>query len=435
MSNSADARIAASRLLKSCATPPASWPTASSRCERRSASCSSASRASFVHASVTSLISPSRPSTADRVADVERREAQAGVADRTVGVAQPQRRLADLLGLETRQARPVRVGRAPVVGVDERREPTRRRERVERMTEEVGAVQHLATAGRGIEQHDDVGRVAQDRAEPLFRRAQLGLDDALLLERAVERLVLDAEVLHRVVAARDRDRRQRSRARSAASRRGARAPATRCRRGRPPAVPPARGGSRRCPPNETGWFQRVSPGTAAALPSTNRGGVARRRRARTAPRPTRCGSVTSRYTAACPCAASAAKPSSEPRRSDRAATSVDDALGTSAAPAFVSRCVSPTRAAIARRAAGERDERDAGERRVRLHVGPEHGDEPLRIEPARRDHTVGGREHLVDRRHQVLHAEQRLGRGPVDAAPVEATRRRCARPRTTRPSR
>ena len=97
MSSSADASTVASRLLKSWATPPASCPTASSRCERSSASCSSACWFVDLTLSVTSLARPSHLPRLALVDVTERREPQAQVAHPAIAVAQPQRRFADLI--------------------------------------------------------------------------------------------------------------------------------------------------------------------------------------------------------------------------------------------------------------------------------------------------------------------------------------------------
>ena len=73
----------------------------------------------------------------------------------------------------------------------------------------------------------------------------------------------------------------------------------------------------------------------------------------------------------------------------------------------------------ARRAAGSGDERHAGERRARVDVGSEHGGKPSRVEAARRDDPIRGGEDLVDGRGEVLHAEERLRRRPVDPLAIE----------------
>ena len=105
---------------------------------------------------------------------------------------------------------PERVGIGPIVVEHDRVQAARRGQDLERVAEEVGAVEHLTRAVIEVEQHDDVGRVPHDRAEPFLGRAQLGRDDALLFERLVEEAVLVAEVANgRAVAGHDDSRRER----------------------------------------------------------------------------------------------------------------------------------------------------------------------------------------------------------------------------------
>ena len=139
------------------------------------------------------------------VSDVERRKAEADVTIRAVSVIQPQGGLADLLRFEITHACPVRIGLVPIVDVDEGVQTVGSGHVLERRAEEIASVQHLTTSVAAVEQDDDVGRAPQDRSEPLLRRAQLGLDDELLLERLVEETVLVAEMPDRVITAREHE--------------------------------------------------------------------------------------------------------------------------------------------------------------------------------------------------------------------------------------
>src|SRR5579862_8838395 len=90
------------------------------------------------------------------------------------------------------------------------------------------------------------------------------------------------------------------------------------------------------------------------------------------------GSVTSRNTAARPCAASAANPNSNACARGRVDTSAEDALDER-----VTRVDQQVRVADARgdpRGTTRRDQRHARQRRTGAHVGSEHGPEPPRVE-------------------------------------------------------
>ena len=112
----------------------------------------------------------------------------------SVRVAHTERAFADVLGFEVAHAGPERVGVGSIVVVNHRVQAARHRQDLERVTEEVGAVEHLARAVVEVEQHDDVGRVAHDRPEPFFGCSQLRRDHPLLLESLVEETVLVAEM-------------------------------------------------------------------------------------------------------------------------------------------------------------------------------------------------------------------------------------------------
>ncbi len=90
------------------------------------------------------------------VAGAERREPEARMTDVSVRVVHAKRALADLLRLEVAHARPERVGVGSIILVHDRVQAIGSGDGIDRVTEEVGPVQHLARAVVEVDQHDDV---------------------------------------------------------------------------------------------------------------------------------------------------------------------------------------------------------------------------------------------------------------------------------------
>ena len=350
-----------------------------------------------------------------RVDRAERREAQSRVPLLARAVAQPQRRFAHAVVVQLGEALPERLRGHVIVGVHERCEAARRRNRLERVAEQIGAVEHLAAAVSRVEEEDHVGCASQDRAEATLPRAQLGFDRQLTFERVVERAVLDIEVPHGGVAPDDRhrdgdgDRREQEpdqeheeRQRQTDHRVGRRSGPDQQR------IAAARERHRLAPARQSGRRQDVAEHDAIRAVDERERHAARLRRHRHFEVD---GALVVRDQRG---EAELVGPPF-PSRTDKRRRSRADERGT-----WVTQQVRVTDArGHARAGTRVRDERHARERRTAAHVGSEHLHEPPRVEIARRDDAVGGREHLVDGSAQALHAQERIGRGTVHPAAIE----------------
>ena len=353
------------------------------------------------------------------VADVERRKTEANVTIRAVPVTQPQGGLADLLRLQITHARPVRIGFVSILEVDEGVQTVGRGHVLERGAEEVGSVEHLTASVAAVEQDDDIGRAPQDRSEALLRRAARPRRRELLLEGLVEKAVLIAEMPDRGITAREHEAGgQRERGQGATheeneiGERHAQQSRRRTLRADEKSETAPTERHRLIPRDQTGERSgatehdpRVRARGDQRVGTTGRRGRGERDLEidrRVSVRGAGGEPEIERRSTLPECQERRAR-----GRTECGAPAVDQEMGITdpgndAWPAGVTS-----------------DERHAGQRLAQSDVPTEHGREPMRVGTARRDDPVRRGEDLIDRRHEVLYAEERFARRPIDSLPVQ----------------
>ena len=350
-----------------------------------------------------------------------------------LGVAHPQRGLEDLIALQLAQPVELGPGVGAVVGMYELEQPLRRVQLADAMSEEYLAVEDLAVPFLDVQERDRIGRIAEHRLEARLRGPELGLDPALLVDRGVEGAVLGLQHIDREVATDDRPRDQRCHeGQQQSGDEGHR------RQPRPAERGSAAGAGDEqlellaaehhtvVPPRESGRRADVAQHDRARAGGHGRGG---RRGARCGAGDERERRPETRGLREADLEKDRAVPRREARREPEVVrgtgVAVRDERGASIGAERSDRVAREQRRIADRRddpvaAADALHERDARKTRARLDVGSEDTHEPARVTAGCGHDARGRREHLVGRRRELLHREQRHVGRPLDALAVQA---------------